>query len=49
MKTITEDGTYLCPEHGNTLGYAEDQGDEYTIHEHLECTADGCTYDVWAY
>ena len=38
----------ICPEHGKTLWYHPDQGDEYEMREHLECSATGCGYEVWA-
>jgi hypothetical protein len=38
-----------CPEHGKTLTYARDQGDdEYEMREHLECEEPDCGYEVWA-
>jgi hypothetical protein len=38
----------MCPTHGDTLRYAEDQGGEYETREHLECSEFGCDYEVWA-
>lgn len=45
MSTGDERG---CPDHGATLQYAEDQGDEWERREHLECSVPGCAYEVWA-
>jgi hypothetical protein len=36
-----DDGYKLCPDHGDTLQYAADQGDD---EEHLECKV--CDYQV---
>jgi hypothetical protein len=38
----------LCPDHGDTLTYDDDQGDEYEWREHLVCSVLGCGYGVWA-
>jgi hypothetical protein len=38
----------LCPEHGDTLTYHTDQGDEYEMREHLICAEWGCGYEIWA-
>ena len=37
-----------CPDHGDTLRYHPDQGDEWEWKEHLECSVPGCEYEVWA-
>ena len=37
-----------CPDHGDSLRYAEDQGDEYETREHLECCEPGCKFEVWS-
>ena len=37
-----------CPVHGPVLEYHEDQGDEYEVREHLQCSVPGCEYEVWA-
>jgi hypothetical protein len=45
---MTFDDDYeLCPDHGDTLSHADDQGDEYETREHLECSVAGCGYDAW--
>ena len=41
-------GLETCPEHGDSLQYHADQGDEYEPQEHLECSVTGCEYEVWA-
>ena len=43
-----ENGDALCPEHGDTLGYHRDQGDDLETREHLKCSEPGCDYEVWA-
>lgn len=43
LPDLEDDGYKLCPQHGDTLRYAADQGDG---EEHLECSAPGCGYQV---
>ena len=37
-----------CPAHGPVLEYHPDQGGEYELREHLQCSVPGCGYEVWA-
>ena len=48
MSAFLEGDYELCPEHGDSLGYHDEQGDEYEQREHLACTELGCDYEVWA-
>jgi hypothetical protein len=48
VSAFPDDDYELCPEHGDSLGYADYQGDEFEAREHLICTEPGCDYEVWA-
>ena len=43
-----ERGDAICPDHGDSLDYHEDQGGEIEWREHLVCTEPGCRFEVWA-